>query len=311
MDIEYLNEFFVFSQYMNVSAAARELHLSQPTLSKHIAALEREFGCSLVTREGNSLSLTWEGRCLASGAADVVKSYNDLAEKVKAGHRKPHELRIAYDYTHTCSHVNIAVVRNKFFELHKDFEISYAGACKLTACETLANEDIDCMVVPFTPLEEDIAAGLMFARCPDYVPNRAFLSVSASGFLAGSDHATDSDLKQLRILMTSYQSLYYSALAQAFRNIGVSYSFHPSGVLSDFYELLPNEAMYVDELHSTYPSVNSVPQRKVLPVDDDRLREYTYIAYLPSRVRPELQTFLDFLAMFDDVPMGTILPADG
>ena len=44
MEMGYLREFIVFSSHMNVSKAARALHVSQPTLSHHIQALEKYFG---------------------------------------------------------------------------------------------------------------------------------------------------------------------------------------------------------------------------------------------------------------------------
>lgn len=61
MNISYLEEFLTFSRYMNVSEAARQLHVAQPTLSNHIAALEKEFGCDLVAR-GKTMRLTPAGR---------------------------------------------------------------------------------------------------------------------------------------------------------------------------------------------------------------------------------------------------------
>ena len=44
MDLSYLREFITFSEYMNVSEAARRIHMAQPTLSHHIASVEKEVG---------------------------------------------------------------------------------------------------------------------------------------------------------------------------------------------------------------------------------------------------------------------------
>lgn len=46
----------------SLSAAARALGLTQPTLSRQIAALEAELGLMLFERVGRSLSLTQSGR---------------------------------------------------------------------------------------------------------------------------------------------------------------------------------------------------------------------------------------------------------
>ena len=309
MDISYLREFFVFSQTLNVSEAARRMHISQPTMSKHIAALEREIGCPLVTREQGSLSLTWEGRALAAGAADLTKSYSELIAKVKAGHQKTFELRIAYAYTHTSSHVNIAVVRNKFYGQHSDFEFVYAGECGPNVHETLADEQIDCALTPFGLLAEDAAAGIKCVHCPEYVPNRLFLNVSTNSFIADRESASLDDLRQLRILLPLNAGLYYRSLGERLASYGIEHLYHSSTVLSDYYDLLPNEATIIDEVHSTYPSVRSVPNRVLIPVDEVGLREASYIAYRPSRISPALGLFLDFLEGFKDLTPDVILPA--
>ncbi len=47
------------------TSAARELQISQPAVSRHMAALTRELGIELFERSGRSISLTSQGRALA------------------------------------------------------------------------------------------------------------------------------------------------------------------------------------------------------------------------------------------------------
>ena len=44
-------EFNVLAECLNSSAAAKELYVSQPTLSKHMAALEEDLGFRLIERQ--------------------------------------------------------------------------------------------------------------------------------------------------------------------------------------------------------------------------------------------------------------------
>lgn len=53
--------FLVTAEEGSLSAAARALGMSQPTLSRQIAALERELGVALFDRVGNRLALTQPG----------------------------------------------------------------------------------------------------------------------------------------------------------------------------------------------------------------------------------------------------------
>lgn len=56
----------------SVTAAARELHYTQPSLSHHLARLEAETGAQLLQRVGRGVRLTEAGRLLADRAAEII-----------------------------------------------------------------------------------------------------------------------------------------------------------------------------------------------------------------------------------------------
>jgi DNA-binding transcriptional LysR family regulator len=56
----------------SVTAAAVELHYSQPTVSHHLARLEAETGAQLLQRVGRGVRLTEAGRMLADRAAEII-----------------------------------------------------------------------------------------------------------------------------------------------------------------------------------------------------------------------------------------------
>lgn len=70
MRVEDLTEFVVLATYMNFSKAAAQLHLSQPTLSKHIALLEKELGTQLIVRS-KPLRLTPSGTLFLESAQKI------------------------------------------------------------------------------------------------------------------------------------------------------------------------------------------------------------------------------------------------
>ncbi|MFC7642301.1 LysR family transcriptional regulator [Streptosporangium lutulentum] len=56
----------------SVSAAARRLHLTQPTLSRQLRELEREVGTTLFERTGRGLAPTQAGQILVQRALTVL-----------------------------------------------------------------------------------------------------------------------------------------------------------------------------------------------------------------------------------------------
>lgn len=58
MELRVLNYFTVVASLGSFSKAARELHITQPTLSRQIMNLEEELGGKLFIRSDNGLRLT-------------------------------------------------------------------------------------------------------------------------------------------------------------------------------------------------------------------------------------------------------------
>ena len=79
MEIRTLRYFLAVAREENMSRAADLLHVTQPTLSKALKALEDELGKKLFTRHSFSISLTEEGVLLRDRAEDLVY----MADKIE------------------------------------------------------------------------------------------------------------------------------------------------------------------------------------------------------------------------------------
>lgn len=84
MNIEYLREFLDLANTLNFTKTSNNLHMTQPTLSRHIAELEQEIGAPLFVRTTNSVKPTQAGRLLYEKASVLVSDYSSLVETVQA-----------------------------------------------------------------------------------------------------------------------------------------------------------------------------------------------------------------------------------
>jgi DNA-binding transcriptional LysR family regulator len=71
VETEHLREFVTLAKCGSFTNAARELHLTQSALSKHIAALEREFDVALFVRDRVGVKLTRAGDTLLKKALQI------------------------------------------------------------------------------------------------------------------------------------------------------------------------------------------------------------------------------------------------
>ena len=76
--------FLTAAQCLNFTEAAKKLFVTQPALSRQIAAVEEKLGFQLFERGGKNLKLTPAGEVLLEEIPVHIKQYNRIIEKARA-----------------------------------------------------------------------------------------------------------------------------------------------------------------------------------------------------------------------------------
>ena len=72
LDVNRLRVIDAVARHGSVTAAAKELHCSQPSVTHHLGRLESETGAQLLQRVGRGIRLTPAGQLLADRAAEII-----------------------------------------------------------------------------------------------------------------------------------------------------------------------------------------------------------------------------------------------
>ena len=80
MDIHQLRVFTSVFKNRSFSKASEALHLTQPTISNHIKALEDEFACKLFDRMGRTIIPTKEAEVLYGKSTEIIEKADALKE---------------------------------------------------------------------------------------------------------------------------------------------------------------------------------------------------------------------------------------
>lgn len=88
MDFRQLEAFVNVARYKNFSRAGKALFLSQPTISLHIANLEKELNTQLFDRTSKEVNLTPAGIEFLSYALDMINMKNRALHNLNASHKK-------------------------------------------------------------------------------------------------------------------------------------------------------------------------------------------------------------------------------
>ena len=80
MDESQLRAFIAINRFGSFTAAADSLHLTQPAISKRIAALETQLGTALYDRIGRNARMTETGHQLLPLAENLLLSFNNFRQ---------------------------------------------------------------------------------------------------------------------------------------------------------------------------------------------------------------------------------------
>lgn len=146
MQIEHLREFIALSKTLNFNKTAKELHVSQPTLSNHVMAMESEIGVELISR-GTDPSLTESGRAFLGSAKRVIdvfeKGVQDAKDALNANSKSINVGVMPYIPCPSIVRETLTCVR-EFCDLHNDATINIVPVPMEDVPAALRSGKVDC-----------------------------------------------------------------------------------------------------------------------------------------------------------------------
>ena len=117
-----LGVFAVLARSGSLSAAARELDLSTPAVSKRLAQMEQRVGVALVNRTTRRMSLTPEGEVYLEHARRVLGTIDELEQTLGLAKATPKGL-LRVNATLGFGRSHVAPLVSRFVKRHVDIEV--------------------------------------------------------------------------------------------------------------------------------------------------------------------------------------------
>ena len=83
MDLDQMRYFVAVAECRSITKAAQQLYISQPSLSRSIAAAEEEAGVLLLDRTSRPISLTYAGQRCYETAKQILALSTDLSNQFR------------------------------------------------------------------------------------------------------------------------------------------------------------------------------------------------------------------------------------
>ena len=138
----------------SLSAAARVLGATQPTLGRQVAALERELGVTLFQRVGRGLTLTASGLELV----DQVRAMAEAASQVAltaSGHSQTIEGLVRVSASEVVAALQLPPILAKLRDIAPGVEIEIVASNNVS---DLRRREADIAIRHFRPIEPDLIA---------------------------------------------------------------------------------------------------------------------------------------------------------
>jgi molybdate transport repressor ModE-like protein len=145
MDPKRVLTFRAVARHRSFSRAARELSLSQPSVSNQVAALEREVGMRLIERRPGGLRLTREGEVLLEHADAVAERFQlAAAQLASAAEGRRTRLRIGALPSALAGFVPEAIAGLR--RTHPDTRVTFEEGTSADLAARVASGDLDLAI---------------------------------------------------------------------------------------------------------------------------------------------------------------------
>ena len=145
MTIQQMTYFEAVARLQNITRAAAELHISQPTLSLAMQTLEQETGLNLLRHVGRGIVLTPDGQALFAEVTQMLKEVARFDSHVAELARRHQDLRLALPMQ--VGTLLLPPLLGTFRAAHPEIRLDIIEAPGTTALDLVEHEEADVAVV--------------------------------------------------------------------------------------------------------------------------------------------------------------------
>ena len=165
--------FLVTAEEGSLSAAARALGLTQPTLGRQVSALEEKLGVTLFERVGHSLALTQSGLELL----DHVRTMGEAAGRVSltaSGQSQAIQGQVCITASDAMSAYHLPIVLKQLREIAPSIEVEVFAS---NTVRDLTRREADIAIRHVRPVQPDLIAKLVRETSARLYASTAYLDV--------------------------------------------------------------------------------------------------------------------------------------
>ncbi|MBO4352692.1 MAG: LysR family transcriptional regulator [Eggerthellaceae bacterium] len=234
MDVSHMREVLVLAEHLNFTTAAAELFVSQPTLTRHVNAMESELGVKLFKRTNHVVELTRAGTVAVKAFEKIVGGYDALlADVALVEDDEANDLRLGMVYYGTTAYYGYPLLE-VFTERFPDVRVSTITAQTTQIYKHLHKGVIDIgLTITSSDYGDDVERVVV-----DTIPLYAFMQTDHP--LARRESIGLEELARQKLVLNSIPVDRPHHILQLFERHG----------------LMPTDIVYLDHIDTLLPTLS-------------------------------------------------------
>ena len=264
MELEQLQHFIAFAKYKTLSQAAKELHISQPVLTRSMQKLEEDLNVPLFHRTKNKITLNDNGNMAVELAQRIINETIDMKQKLKAFDKSQHTFFIG-----SCAPAPNIYICQKVTQIYPDKTISSEIKDMNELVQGLKEDAYTIIIMPYEIEDDDI-------ECIAFMEEQLYFSLPLDHRYANKDSLTLKEMDGEKMLLMS--------------NIGFWHDMHKRTMPHTKFLIQEDRSIFYDLVElSILPSFTSDysmkidgkrKNRKIIPISDSDAHATFYCWYL-------------------------------
>lgn len=264
IELEQLQHLLAFHEHKTLSLAAKELHISQPVLTRSMQKLEDELEVSLFNRTKNKISFNETGKLAVELAQKIIEETNDMKNKIKAFDKSQHTFSIG-----SCAPAPNTYFTQKVTQFYPDKTILSEIQDMDSLIEGIKEKTYTVIIMPYEIEDENI-------ECIPFMEEQLFFSLPLDHRFVNRDILTLKDMDGEKMLLMS--------------NIGFWHEMHKKTMPHTKFLIQQDRSVFYDLVElSSLPSFTSDfmmnlegrrKNRKIIPIADPEAHATFYCWYL-------------------------------
>ena len=295
MQIQQLRYFLEVSNTLNITTAARNLYISQPSLSQQIINLEKELGVPLLIRHSKSVELTNAGEQFALHAKRILGGIEQLSELMqKHSLLKAGTLRVGMLWI--AGYLNLLQVLTDYRQLYPGltYDLKIEGSTILM--EMLMNHSLHAAFVIDTENRLKRNDELYYQKLmEDYY----VAVVSTANPLSRKKILTIEDLHNQPIIMPAKASSFRRELDQLFEQFGFKPHILCESSQSDIVLQIASHNFGIGFSSYSIARALRTPHLAMVPLEHTINRTIYYVTLKELLDYPSIQSFTQFVQHYN------------